>query len=107
MPSLATMVPANTFRVVGDRGDVPEAYIPMDGSPRSLALLAETVRRMPGVPSARSAAVAAGGDTFILQAQIVPERGRPVADQLFAAADRLRRRGGVKSRAVMREVVPE
>ena len=47
MQPLAQMVPANTWRVVGDRADVPEAYIPLDGSPRSVALLLETIRRMP------------------------------------------------------------
>ena len=47
MRPLAQMVPANTWRVVGDRADVPEAYIPLDGSPRSVALLLETIRRMP------------------------------------------------------------
>lgn len=47
MRPLAQMVPANTWRVVGDRSDVPEAYIPLDGSPRSVALLVETIRRMP------------------------------------------------------------
>ncbi|WP_336642789.1 phage tail tape measure protein [Microbacterium sp. MMO-113] len=47
MRPLAQMVPASTWRVVGDRSDVPEAYIPLDGSPRSIALLMETIRRMP------------------------------------------------------------
>lgn len=49
MNSIASIVPANTWRVVGDRPDVPEAFIPLDGSPRSLAILAETLRRMPGL----------------------------------------------------------
>lgn len=56
MSPLAQMVPANTWRIVGDRPDVPEAYIPLDGSPRSLALLMETIQRMPGLT-----AMAAGG----------------------------------------------
>lgn len=51
MGSTASVVPANTWRVVGDRGDVAEAFIPLDGSPRSLAILAETIRRMPGLES--------------------------------------------------------
>lgn len=50
MQSIAQMVPANTFRVVGDRGDVPELYAPLDGSARSWALLLEGLRRMPGSP---------------------------------------------------------
>lgn len=49
MGSTASVVPANTWRVVGDRGDVAESFIPLDGSPRSLAILAETIRRMPGL----------------------------------------------------------
>lgn len=50
MQSLAQMVPANTWRVVGDRSDVPELFAPLDGSPRSWALLMEGLRRMPGTP---------------------------------------------------------
>lgn len=48
MAPIAQMVPANTWRVVGDRGDVTEAYIPLDGSARSIAILLEAIRRMPG-----------------------------------------------------------
>ncbi len=48
MAPIAQMVSPNTWRIVGDRGDVDEAYIPMDGSARSLAILAEVIRRMPG-----------------------------------------------------------
>jgi hypothetical protein len=50
MQSLATIVPPNTYRVVGDRGDVPELFAPLDGSARSWALLMEGLRRMPGSP---------------------------------------------------------
>lgn len=49
MQSIAQRVPANTWRIVGDRSDVAEAYIPLDGSPRSMAILAEAIRLMPGV----------------------------------------------------------
>lgn len=49
MAPLAQTVPPNTWRVVGDRSDVPEAYIPLDGSARSMAILMETIRRMPGL----------------------------------------------------------
>lgn len=48
MAPIAQMVPANTWRVVGDRGDVTEAYIPLDGSARSIAILLEAIKRMPG-----------------------------------------------------------
>jgi hypothetical protein len=59
MRPIAEMVPASSWRVVGDRSDVPEAYIPLDGSPRSMAILAETMRRM-GVE-----AMAEGGTTLV------------------------------------------
>lgn len=59
MQPVAQMVPPNTWRVVGDRGDVPELYAPLDGSARSWALLMEGVRRMPGtLPMAEGAVVA-------------------------------------------------
>lgn len=61
MQPLAQMVPPNTWRVVGDRGDVPEAYIPLDGSPRSHALLAEAVARMPGYQAMADGGVLGGG----------------------------------------------
>jgi len=53
MDPVAQVVPANTWRVVGDRGDVPESYIPLDGSARSMAILLETMSRM-GVMAAGS-----------------------------------------------------
>jgi len=56
MEPLAQMVPPSTWRIVGDRSDVPEAYIPLDGSPRSIALLMEAFNRMPGMSP-----MAAGG----------------------------------------------
>ncbi len=43
---LAAMVQPNTWRVVGDRMRDPEAYIPINRSRRSMALLEETARRM-------------------------------------------------------------
>ncbi|AVL96934.1 MULTISPECIES: phage tail tape measure protein [Microbacterium] len=65
MQPLAQMVPANTWRIVGDRADVPEAYIPLDGSPRSVALLMETIRQMPNFSAMAAGAVdaAPGGRT--------------------------------------------
>lgn len=39
----ASVVPPNTLRVVGDRGDVPESYIPWDGSASSRETLARTM----------------------------------------------------------------
>ncbi|SDH75577.1 phage tail tape measure protein [Agrococcus jejuensis] len=52
MAAQATMVPANTWRVVGDRSDVAEAYIPLDGSARSLSILLEAMRRFGVQPMA-------------------------------------------------------
>jgi phage-related minor tail protein len=46
MSPVAQVVPASTWRVVGDRSDVSEAYIPLDRSPRSMAILFETMQRM-------------------------------------------------------------
>ncbi len=57
MQPLAQMVPPNTWRVVGDRSDVPELYAPLDGSARSWALLREGLRRMPGVMPMESGGV--------------------------------------------------
>ncbi|MGF1661463.1 MAG: phage tail tape measure protein [Kineosporiaceae bacterium] len=80
MSSVASMVPANSWRVVGDRMDVSEAYIPLDGSARSLAILAETLRRMPGLDRmadggmTRSATAVrpAGGDTYVIERLELP-----------------------------------
>ncbi|MCP3805371.1 hypothetical protein NLX83_39505 [Allokutzneria sp. A3M-2-11 16] len=44
--SIARMVPPNSWRVVGDRLTGTEAFIPLDGSARSMAILAEANRRM-------------------------------------------------------------
>lgn len=57
MRPIAQMVPPNTYRVVGDRGDVDEAYIPLDGSARSIAILMEALRRMPGVRAMQAGGV--------------------------------------------------
>ncbi|MGW5645067.1 phage tail tape measure protein [Saccharopolyspora sp. NPDC003752] len=43
---LADIVPPNTWRIVGDRIRDDEAYIPINSSRRSSALLEETARRM-------------------------------------------------------------
>ncbi|CAN7267467.1 phage tail tape measure protein [Microbacterium foliorum] len=58
MNPIAQMVPPNTWRVVGDRSDVPELYAPLDGSARSWALLMEGLQRMPGAMPMADGAVA-------------------------------------------------
>src|SRR5699024_4865966 len=49
MDPIAQMVKPNTWRVVGDRMKDDEAYIPLDGSPRSKAILMEAIVRMPNL----------------------------------------------------------
>lgn len=62
MSHTAQVVPPSTWRVVGDRGDVPESFIPHDGSPRSMAILLETMRRM-GVTPMGDGGISAGQAT--------------------------------------------
>lgn len=65
MQPIAQVVSPNTWRIVGDRAVDDEAYIPIDGSPRSHAILAETMRRMGVAPMAAGAVVGtAGGGGF-------------------------------------------
>lgn len=69
MSPVAQMVPPNTWRVVGDRAVDDEAYIPLDGSARSHAILAEAMRRMGVSPMAAGGFVgavpAAGGSPSV------------------------------------------
>jgi hypothetical protein len=44
--SMARIVPPNTWRVIGDRPTGDEAFIPINHSPRSVALLGVTANRM-------------------------------------------------------------
>jgi SLT domain-containing protein/murein DD-endopeptidase MepM/ murein hydrolase activator NlpD len=46
--SVAQMVKPGDIRFAGDRSDVDEAWIPLDGSKRSWKILTEALRRMPG-----------------------------------------------------------
>ncbi|POH63636.1 MULTISPECIES: phage tail tape measure protein [Cryobacterium] len=59
MSHTAQVVPPSTWRVVGDRGDVPESFIPLDGSARSYAILLETMRQM-GVTAMGDGDITAG-----------------------------------------------
>lgn len=52
MPALGAKVPPNTWRVVGDRMDVPEWYIPQDGSARSRGLALDAARAFGILPMA-------------------------------------------------------
>jgi hypothetical protein len=53
--SRAAIVPANTWRVIGDRPTGPEAFIPINHSASSRALLNETAKRMGQMIVPRSA----------------------------------------------------
>lgn len=64
MSPVAQVVPANTWRVVGDRMDVSESYIPHDGSARSLAILLETMRRFGIKPMADGGILGGGAGTL-------------------------------------------
>lgn len=64
---VATIVPPNTWRVVGDRMVDDEAFIPINRSQRSLALLEETAARM-GFTLARRFAVGGVASTQGAQA---------------------------------------
>ncbi|MGO1320916.1 MAG: tape measure protein, partial [Galactobacter sp.] len=46
--SVAQMVKPGEIRFAGDRSDVDEAWIPLDGSSRSWKILQEAITRMPG-----------------------------------------------------------
>jgi SLT domain-containing protein len=60
---IAQMVSPGDIRFAGDRSDVDEAWIPLDGSPRSVAILEEAIARMPGY---EPEGMAAGGITGTL-----------------------------------------
>ena len=60
MAPIAQHVSPNTWRVVGDRMDVRESYIPHDGSARSKAILLETMRLFGVLPMADGAVLSSG-----------------------------------------------
>ena len=78
----AAVVPPGTLRVVGDRLDVPEVFAPLDGSPRSWAILMEGLRRMPGVMPMADGAVLGGQ---VLRG--VDDRGRPIEIHVHGMSD--------------------
>lgn len=65
MSPIAQVVPPSTYRVVGDRTDVDESYIPLDGSARSMAILLETMRRMGVAPASSAQASAVGSGVAV------------------------------------------
>lgn len=69
--NIAQMVRPNTWRIVGDRMDVDEAFIPIDGSKRSWKILMETISRMPGAqPFARGAIASAQSSVDSAEAKL-------------------------------------
>lgn len=59
--SVAQMVKPGQIRFAGDRSDVDEAWIPLDGSARSHAILMEAIQRMPGFGTGMAAGGVTGG----------------------------------------------
>lgn len=58
---VAQMVAPGDIRFAGDRSDVDEAWIPLDGSTRSRAILNEAIARMPGFELPTATGMASGG----------------------------------------------
>ncbi|MEU5259025.1 hypothetical protein [Amycolatopsis sp. NPDC021455] len=94
--SVAAVVPPNTMRVIGDRPVGDEAFIPINKSARSLAILMETAKRMGYAlaPLARGAllafaggAVAAPGSVTTAPSSSSTPDASASADSLTSAAD--------------------
>lgn len=93
MQPIAQVVPPNTWRVVGDRMDVPESYIPLDGSKRSWRILMETIDRMPGaMPMAAGGVLAAQRRVDSLEKQLKGARAAQTAAKDDKARDARQRR---------------
>ena len=108
MAHQAQVVPPSTWRVVGDRGDVPESFIPLDGSPRSMSILLETMRRMGVTPMGEGGVVGVGaaqssnrpiyvqnpftGEYLLAQVSTVADGQIAAADAANTATTRGRRR---------------
>ena len=69
MDPVAQMVQPNTWRVVGDRADVDEAYIPLDGSNRSRSILMEAIDRMPNLTAMASGGIVGRAERRLADAQ--------------------------------------
>jgi hypothetical protein len=74
MAPIAQTVSPSTWRVVGDRSDVPEAYIPLDGSARSMSILFEAMRRMGVFPMADGGVISERG----MQPMNTPSLNAPI-----------------------------
>lgn len=127
----AQIVPPNSWRIIGDRAQDDEAYIPINKSARSMAILAETMNRM-GVQAQRMAnggfspttsatnTADGNGKTTTANSQVINNQSdapmingdlvitvpseTPVQDSMDEVLFQLRRikRGGVHVRSAMR-----
>lgn len=79
MEATAQMVPPNTWRIVGDRTDVDEAYIPLDGSVRSRKILLETIRRMPNMQALAKGGIVEAAKKRVRDAEADVKKARKVA----------------------------
>lgn len=72
MDPIAQMVKPNTWRVVGDRMQDDEAYIPLDGSPRSWSILLEAIKLMPGTAAFHDGGIAQFAAGAVASAEPAP-----------------------------------
>lgn len=83
--TVARVVPPNTLRVVGDRAQGDEAFIPVNTSPRSVDILRETAKRM-GFLLAPIAQMALGGVLGLAAGAVATPSGGPGAATTAAGA---------------------
>lgn len=67
--NIAEMVKPNTWRIVGDRMDVDEAFIPLDGSKRSWKIMMEAISRMPGAMPMAAGGIVGRAERRLSEAQ--------------------------------------
>lgn len=87
--TVAQMVKPGDIRFAGDRSDVDEAWIPLDGSPRSHAILLEAIQRMPGFGGGMAAGGVSGdsgtvGDIPVPDTEPVTVAWQAMFDQMLA-----------------------
>ncbi|WCE39116.1 phage tail tape measure protein [Brevibacterium sp. BDJS002] len=90
--NIAEMVKPNTWRVVGDRMDVDEAFIPLDGSKRSWKIMMEALTRMPGAtPMARGGVLSGSSKADEEQRKLERERLKAIREMQADLRQDLRR----------------
>ncbi len=84
----ARMVAPNTWRVVGDRMDVPELYAPLDGSGRSLSLIAQGAAAFgKAVVDAKAIAQLTGTNYQMPRSAPVPQRVNVAGEMAMAGGN--------------------